>query len=339
MNTARTKLTILSIDGGGIRGVVPLYLLHRLEEELRSRLQDPHLFISECFDVLSGTSTGAIITAGLSMSAPASDQPLYDAHYILRAYLSAGQKIFRASTWESFKSLGGLTSSKYSPVALEKYFDFFFKKHTMSDLLYDNMIVAYDLENRKPFIFSGGKQLGNSSFYVKEALRASTSAPIYFTPATIQDLQGNPYTLIDGGVVANSSSLVLLEHLLMKGLINTNTELTWISLGTGYTKPSFSAEELNGAFTWLFPLLDILNTGSSNNVSEQTSVILSSLFPESKFIRINPALDKASDGLDDVSPENLTALQDAGQIYINTHPEEWNALIKLMMNSYQQHHA
>lgn len=339
MNTASTKLTILSIDGGGIRGVVPLYLLHRLEEELRSRLKDPHLFLSKCFDLFSGTSTGAIITAGLSMSTPELTQPLYDAHYILRAYLSAGQKIFRASTWESLKSMGGLTSSKYSPAALEKYFDFFFKKHTMSDLLYNNIIVAYDLENRKPFIFSGGKQLGNTPFYVKEALRASTSAPIYFTPANIKDLEGNPYTLIDGGVVANSSSLVLLQQLLEKKMINSNIQLTWISLGTGYTKPSFSADELDGAFSWLFPLLDILNTGSSNNVSDQTAVILKTLFPHSTFIRINPSLDEASDGLDDVSPQNLAALQDAAQQYIDQHPEAWNALVELMINSYRQHHA
>jgi len=337
--TVRPKLTILSIDGGGIRGVVPLYLLDRLEQELRSRLNDPRFFISSCFNVLSGTSTGAIISAGLSMPDTEGKKPLYDAHYILRAYLSAGQKIFRASTWESFKSLGGLRSSKYSPVALEKYFDFFFKKHSMSELLYDNMIVAYDLENRKPFLFTGGKHFKNSRFQVKDALRASTSAPIYFTPATIQDHHGVSHTLVDGGVVANSSNLVLMQYLLTNGYIDSTTELTWLSLGTGYNKSSVESADLNGALSWLFPLLDILNTGSSNNVTDQTAVILSSLFQKANFIRVSPALHKASDELDDVSPENLKALQESAQLYISEHPQEWESLVQHLLKSYTENHA
>jgi uncharacterized protein len=338
MRKASPKLTILTIDGGGIRGVVPLYLLDRLEQELRVRLQDPKLYLSHCFHVLSGTSTGAIITAGLSMPEGEGSQPLYDVHYILRAYLSAGQKIFRASTWESFKSLGGLKSSKYSPAALEKYLDFFFKDRAMSDLLHSNLVVAYDLAARKPFIFSGGAYFEQSPFLVKDALRASTSAPIYFTPASVKDAHGNTHSLIDGGVIANSSTLVLLENLLHSGCIDANTELTWLSLGTGYTKIAFSAEDLDGAFSWLFPLLDIINTGSVNNVVDQTASILRALVPNARFIRISPALKNASNDLDDVSAENLAALQEAGAVYIKEHPEEWETLIQLLMTSYTHNH-
>ncbi len=335
----RSKLTLLSIDGGGIRGVVPLYLLDQLEKELRVRLNDPKFFISRCFNVLSGTSTGAIITAGLSVPDASGVSPQYDANYIMRAYLSAGQKIFRASTWESFKSLGGLTNAKYSSVALEKYFEFFFKKHSMSDLLYDNMIVAYDLEKRKPFLFTGGKSFENSRFQVKDALKASTSAPIYFSPSTIRDHHGDAFTLVDGGVVANSSTLVLLKYLLENKHIDSSTELTWISLGTGYTKKSVSSAELAGAFSWLYPLLDILNTGSANNVSDQTAVILASLFSKAHFVRISPALVNASDELDDISPSNLEALQKSGKHYIKEHTEEWESLIQLLMKSYSENHA
>jgi len=332
------KFTILSIDGGGIRGVVPLYLLSKLEAELRTRLNKSDFFISSCFDTLSGTSTGAIITAGLSVPDKKSNQPQYDARFILHAYLNAGQKIFRASTWDSWKSLGGLASSKYSPVALEKYFEHFFKDHVMEDLLYNNMIVAYDLLDRKPFVFTGG-DFGASPFRVREALRASTSAPVYFQPANIKDLDGKTYSLIDGGVVANSSTLVLLQYLLSRHFINKQTELTWISLGTGIGAPAFEIEDLNGALSWLYPLLDILNTGSAGNASLQTETIISNLFSNSSFIRINPHLSNASTGLDDISPNNLKELQGAAQAYIDTHGEIWEKVIALLLTSYHRKNA
>jgi patatin-like phospholipase/acyl hydrolase len=332
------RLTILSIDGGGIRGVVPLYLLSKLEAELRLRLNKPDFFISTCFDTLSGTSTGAIITAGLSVPNKKNNLPLYDARFILHAYLNAGQKIFRASTWDSWKSLGGLASSKYSPVALEKYFEHFFKDHVMEDLLYNNMVVAYDLIERKPFLFTGG-DFGASHFKVREALRASTSAPVYFHPANIKDLDGKTYNLIDGGVVANSSALVLLQYLLSRHFITKQTELTWLSLGTGIGAPTFEIEDLDGALSWLYPLLDILNTGSAANASLQTETIVNNLFSNSSFIRINPSLSHASTGLDDISPTNLKALQEAAQNYIDTHTEVWEKVIVQLLNSYRQKNA
>lgn len=332
------KFTILSIDGGGIRGVVPLYLLSKLEAELRIRLNKPDFFISSCFDTLSGTSTGAIITAGLSVPNKKTNQPQYDARFILHAYLNAGQKIFRATTWESWKSLGGLASSKYSPVALEKYFEHFFKDHVMEDLLYNNMVVAYDLIDRKPFVFTGG-DFGASPFRVREALRASTSAPVYFQPANIKDLDGKTYSLIDGGVVANSSTLVLLQYLLSRHFINRQTELTWLSLGTGIGAPTFEIEDLDGALSWLYPLLDILNTGSAGNASLQTETIVNNLFSNSSFIRVNPHLSKASTGLDDISPNNLKELQEAAQSYIDTHGEIWEKIIAELSISYHRKNA
>ncbi len=339
MSTATSnRLTILSIDGGGIRGVVPLYLLSKLEAELRIRLNKSDFFISSCFDTLSGTSTGAIITAGLSVPNKKNNQPLYDASFILHAYLNAGQKIFRASTWDSWKSLGGLASSKYSPVALEKYFEQFFKDHVMEDLLYNNMIVAYDLIERKPFLFTGG-DLGASHFRIREALRASTSAPVYFQPANIKDLDGKTYNLIDGGVVANNSALVLLQYLLSRHFITKQTELTWLSLGTGIGAPTFQIEDLNGALSWLYPLLDILNTGSATNASLQTETLVNNLFSNSSFIRINPSLSHASAGLDDISPNNLKALQEAAQNYIDTQADVWENVIVQLLNSYRKKNA
>ena len=337
--TSKSTLTILSIDGGGIRGVVPLQLLCKLEQELRTSLNDKHFHLGSCFDVLSGTSTGAIITAGLSMPAADGKSYAYDAAYVLKAYIDAGHKIFSASTWESFKSLGGLRASKYSSRALEKYFDFFFKKKAMHELLNDNMIVAYDLENRSPFLFTGGKNFKNSPFQIKDALRASTSAPIYFAPANIKDHNNNEYTLIDGGVVANSSTLVLLQYLLEHKFIDRNTELNWLSLGTGITPPSFSPADLDGAFSWLFPMVDIMNSGAAMNVTEQTKIILENLFSNSKFVRINPSLQESSENLDDASTENLKALQDSALVYIDTHKNEWEALIQLLLKSINTTHA
>jgi patatin-like phospholipase/acyl hydrolase len=332
-----STVTILSIDGGGIRGIVPLYLLNQLENHFRTTYHHPDFKLSTLFNVYSGTSTGAIITSGLSIINPTTKAPLYDTHFVLKAYLDAGSKIFRASSWESFKSLGGLTSSKYSSASLEKYFGYFFKDYKMSDFLYNNLIVAYDLIERKPFVFTGGPSFIQSPFKVKDALRATTSAPIYFKPSITVDDFGNEYQLIDGGVVANSSALVLLEYLLDHQLINSSTTIHWLSLGTGYGKNKLNPEDLDGAFTWLFPLLDILNIGTANNVNTQVESILKNLTTHSKFIRINPELI-ASDGLDDISPDNVKALQASAQNFIDKNPEQWNQVIQLLTQCYHQKH-
>ena len=93
---------ILSIDGGGIRGVIPAVLLAEMEK----RTERP---VSELFDLIAGTSTGGILAAGLSVPDLANPAvPKFTAGRLLALYEKRGEEIFSRSFWDGVSSVGGL---------------------------------------------------------------------------------------------------------------------------------------------------------------------------------------------------------------------------------------
>ncbi|XP_028110439.1 patatin-like protein 2 [Camellia sinensis] len=85
-------ITVLSIDGGGIRGIIPGIILANLESQLQE-LDGMDARLADYFDVIAGTSTGGLITAMLT--APNNDKrPLYAAKDIVPFYLENCPKIF-----------------------------------------------------------------------------------------------------------------------------------------------------------------------------------------------------------------------------------------------------
>lgn len=98
------KCKILAIDGGGIRGIIPAYILQQIEANLGKQ-------IFECFDIIGGTSTGGIITLGLTTPVPKVDAVLpltpYPASLILDFYMTEESQLF------VYQSSGDFTESKY----------------------------------------------------------------------------------------------------------------------------------------------------------------------------------------------------------------------------------
>lgn len=84
----RTPFKILSIDGGGIRGMMPARLLSELEDELTREGKNPRL--CDYFDLICGTSTGGIIALGLALGMPAQD--------VLKLYRDNASNIFKKKT-------------------------------------------------------------------------------------------------------------------------------------------------------------------------------------------------------------------------------------------------
>ncbi|KAL8151943.1 hypothetical protein V2J09_021751 [Rumex salicifolius] len=89
-------ITILSIDGGGIRGIIPGIILRFLESQLQSLDNDPNARLADYFDVITGTSTGGLVTAMLA-APDENNRPLYAANEIVPFYLEHCPKIFPQS--------------------------------------------------------------------------------------------------------------------------------------------------------------------------------------------------------------------------------------------------
>ena len=121
----KTKTRILSIDGGGIKGIVPAVVLKYLEKYLKQLSNNPDARIVDYFDLFSGASTGAIIIGGL-LSPDHQDRPKYTAEEIIELYIENGHVIFNASVFQEIKSVSGLVNVKYDPKGIESVFEEYF---------------------------------------------------------------------------------------------------------------------------------------------------------------------------------------------------------------------
>src|SRR5690242_5324708 len=96
---------ILSIDGGGIRGLIPARILTVLEKKLQDAASDPTLRIGDCFDLIAGTSTGGILTCAYLVPEKGNPaRPRYSAPDAVDLYLQNAAKIFDLSFWQRLKS-------------------------------------------------------------------------------------------------------------------------------------------------------------------------------------------------------------------------------------------
>ena len=106
---------ILALDGGGLRGIVTLTYLARVEDLLRARFGGaPDFRLGHYFDLIAGTSTGAIIAAALAKGLTVAE--------ITKHYLNMGRDVFKSASWRDLKRrlAGGVLVPKYTKTELEE---------------------------------------------------------------------------------------------------------------------------------------------------------------------------------------------------------------------------
>ena len=104
-------MRILSIDGGGIRGIIPGQMLVALEKKLAAKSGKPDARIADFFDLVAGTSTGAILAAAY-LCPDSNGRPKFSAQEAVDFYLEDGDEIFDVGFWRSIGTLGGKTDEK-----------------------------------------------------------------------------------------------------------------------------------------------------------------------------------------------------------------------------------
>ncbi|HEX9797280.1 MAG TPA: patatin-like phospholipase family protein [Anaerolineales bacterium] len=177
--------TILSIDGGGIRGIIPLACLVRLEAQLGKPCR-------QFFDMVAGTSTGAVIAAGLALG--------ISARGLLALYRNLAEEAFqRLPFWRILLTLG---NHRYSNQFIAETLEVMGADRTLNSLPIDVLITAKNLDSGKTDFFIGDndsniRRWGTMS--LKDAVLASIAAPTYF-PAHRAVVLGETYNWVDGGV-------------------------------------------------------------------------------------------------------------------------------------------
>jgi predicted acylesterase/phospholipase RssA len=264
-------IKILSIDGGGIRGVIPAMVLQRMEEKLNKP-------IAHVFDYIAGTSTGGVISLLLAKPQVGSEtEPMYSAKDIVELYADHGRDMFRRSRGYQVQTLNGWLRNKYPEqsvnATLQSYLDRG-ERHTMNDALTKVFLTSYDIE-RRCHVYLRSYNYSSRDFYMSDAARATAAAPAYFPSVRITNTRGDlTYHLIDGGLVANNPSLMVLADAIRRN--DPGNKYLVVSLGTGsYEEPiRYQKARRRGLFGWAPGILDVMFDGVNGAVEEATSYIL-----------------------------------------------------------------
>jgi patatin-like phospholipase/acyl hydrolase len=259
-----TKYRILSLDGGGLRGLITARMLDRLTKDHRINgwLDNTDLF--------AGTSTGGILALGLAYGKKPDE--------ICDLYLEKGRKIFDDSIWDNIRDLGKTIGADYSNSNLKAELKRIFGKNTLGQLEKKVAIPTFDLDNEdknkrtwKPKIFHNykGGDSDNAALIADVALYTS-SAPTYFPSAD---------GYIDGGVYANNPSVVAIAQAISKRNAPSEKavldEIVLLSIGTGVSLNYIKGKTLNwGYIQWIKPLLNLLMDGVAGISDYQSAQLL-----------------------------------------------------------------
>jgi len=326
---------ILSIDGGGIRGIIPATVLVELESLLQKETQTNGK-IGDYFDFIAGTSTGGILSC-LYLAPDKTDpnKARFSATDALNLYMENGNEIFDRNIWKQISSLDSLRDEKYSAVELEQLLLKYFGDLQLSQLIKPCLITGYDVRKYQPVFFTQqNANIAKTDYLVRDVARATSAAPTFFQPALPENLDDIPNStpVVDGGVFANNPTACAFVEALRKGRKNEPVridDIVILSLGTGSKQSSITYNECKdwGLAGWAKPLLGILMDGVAQTVDYQMKTIFSSIKLENNYLRIDGEFGDYKNDLDIVglktdmdcaTSENIKRLHQFGrQVVIN----------------------
>ncbi|BDU49554.1 CBASS cGAMP-activated phospholipase [Haliovirga abyssi] len=322
---------ILTIDGGGIRGLIPSIILKELESKLQKLGNDKKFY--EIFDLIAGTSTGGIIALGLSV--PPNGLKTEE---IINFYETDGKKIFPNDIFSKLKNdIRQLTDEKYEKKPLEKILKNIFNEYTLQDSLTNLLIPAYDTENRNTIFFKKRArkkwQKKDLNFYMKDVARATSAAPTFFEASKITSVnKEKKICCIDGGVFCNNPAMAGYIEALK--IFPNAKEYVIVSLGTGQDRKKYDYNEIKdwGIIDWVnpikgTPILSILTGGESASVNHQMKNI-----PNVNFFRYDDKnLLKECEAIDDSSNENRERLKKIAFNIIKENEESLDEICKILL--------
>jgi uncharacterized protein len=300
------RVRVLSIDGGGIRGIIPALVLAELEGRAGRRT-------FELFDLIAGTSTGGILACALCApdSLPAAE--------LVGLYGQRGPDIFDRSLFQRIHSAEGLLDEKYDGAALDRVLEHYLSNKRLSEARPDLIVPAYDTAGPGPYFFKTRKARESEAddFPLSTVARATSAAPTYF-----EALPAGKRSLVDGGVFAVNPAMCALAEVLR---FTPGAEVYVLSLGTGQRTERRDWDQIKdwGVVEWARPLLDVVFDGSSDAVDYQ----LTQALPEGRYWRLQTELKGASDDLDDASEQNLRALRERAVELIQASDAQIDAVV------------
>lgn len=289
---------VLSIDGGGIRGILPGRLLQALQESSHY----------PTFDLIAGTSTGGIIACGLTTGIPAKT--------MVGLYTDSGGEVFHSNF------AGGIFSPKYGADNLEKILQQILGQKKLSDAKPELLIPSYCIQFPNPidtdgdgiaegagsWFFKSWDARGNPAFDLPlwKVARATSAAPTYFPTASF-----NGHWMVDGGVFANNPSDCAWAA---ASRLWPSEEIKVLSIGTGAKVEALDGPRSQnwGAAAWAPEIPAVFMDGGA----DKTSYIMRTLLGD-RFLRCEIALMGVNDDFDDASFQNIANLNKLADKFVS----------------------
>jgi hypothetical protein len=313
---------ILTLDGGGMRGIISARILKEFEQELKALTGKE---IHEYFDLVAGTSTGSILAAGVAMKKPIDT--------MIGIYLNEGGKIFPEDKRKLRNIIPGgggyvMPFTQYPTEGLKSVLKDQLKNESgqlakmreIRDPIL--MILAYDTWSRNTTYFASDRDDESGWFLdneLWEICMCSAAAPTYFPPhqltRTGKHQKDVEYPHIDGGVAANNPSLAALCHAMLMQNIGLE-DIAILSIGTGITNHRYKFDEVKkwGLLNWAQQIPDIFMAGPSE-FQEGVAAQIMGFEKSGRYLRLNYELNGklATDGkkiINEYSNEHLNEAMD-----------------------------
>jgi patatin-like phospholipase/acyl hydrolase len=299
------RLAVLSIDGGGIRGIIPAAILAEIE-----RLSG--LACACAFDLISGTSTGGIIALGLCLpSEQDPTKPKYGASDLVGLYQQHGATIFHHGVHFGPIDPKKLVRPAYNAEPLETTLQSYFGETQVSEALTDVLVTSFDIQASRVFMFkrSYAREQPEWDFPMRIAARATSAAPTYFPPLALGG-DDDPL-LVDGGVCVNDPAMCAYVEAAGALADSEPVDILMVSVGTGDKAKRITKEALDwGVIQWAQPVLDVVFDGVADAVDYQLGTLCKPVGEVDRYYRFQADLakEKISASLDDASDEHIAQL-------------------------------
>jgi patatin-like phospholipase/acyl hydrolase len=281
----KKKFRILSLDGGGLRGVAQLLVLKRIEIITGKK-------IHELFDLIVGTSTGGIIACGLTAKENGRNALTIDK--LIELYTTNADIIFpkqdnKLKQW--YRSLKGIFNNKFNEDGLNNQLEKYFNDIRLSETLKPLIVTSYDINQNEIIMFKS--RLSNLMGFdakMKDVCRATSAAPTYLPPYKMNYMNVDRL-LIDGGVYINNPAMAAISDALRHRYNEEEIKLEDIqvmSIGSGmYSEKVGAGQNKFGIVMWGPVISTVMIQASAKLVEYECEQL-----PLDKFLRLQFIIDE-----------------------------------------------
>nr|Q2MY52.1 RecName: Full=Patatin group M-2; Flags: Precursor [Solanum tuberosum]ABC55686.1 patatin protein group M-2 [Solanum tuberosum] len=319
-------VTVLSIDGGGIKGIIPAIILEFLEGQLQEVDNNKDARLADYFDVIGGTSTGGLLTAMIT-TPNENNRPFAAAKDIVPFYFEHGPHIFNYSG----SIIGPMYDGKYLLQVLQEKLG----ETRVHQALTEVAISSFDIKTNKPVIFTKSNLAKSPELDAKmyDICYSTAAAPIYFPPHYFITHTSNgdiyEFNLVDGGVATVGDpallSLSVATRLAQEDPAFSSIksldykQMLLLSLGTGTNSEfdkTYTAQEAAkwGPLRWMLAIQQMTNAASSYMTDYYISTVFQARHSQNNYLRVQEnALTGTTTEMDDASEANMELLVQVGE--------------------------